>query len=54
MTKSKVLIPLIAVILVLLYVPNAPASMANISHKVGRGLTSFGHGVGQIMNSVGS
>lgn len=54
MTKAKVLVPLIAVILVLLYVPDAPTSMAHLQHKTGKFLTDFGRGVGHILGSVGS
>jgi hypothetical protein len=54
MLKSKVLVPLIAVILVLLYVPGAPTSVAHLQHKTGKFLSDFGRGVGHLLNSASS
>lgn len=54
MTKTKILIPLIAVILVLLYVPGAPTSAARMQHKVGKFLHDTGRGVGHFLDSVTS
>ena len=54
MLKAKYLIPAFAVVLVLLYVPGAPASAQRLQHKVGALLTSTGRGVGHLMQSVTS
>jgi hypothetical protein len=54
MTKAKVLVPLIAVLLVLLYVPGAPVSAARLQHKVGKFLHDTGRGVGHLLDSVSS
>lgn len=54
MTKRKVLVPLIAVLLVLLYVPGAPVSAARLQHKVGTWLSDTGRGVGHFLDSVTS
>lgn len=54
MLKAKVLVPLIAVVLVLLYVPNAPASAARLQHSVGAFLTGAGRGIGHFLDGVTS
>lgn len=52
--NKKILVPLLAVLLVLLYIPGAPSSAQRLQHKVGTLLTSNGRGVGHFLDGVTS
>ena len=52
--KSKFLMPALAVVLVLLYVPHAATSAQRGAHKLGVFLTSAGRGLGHFLDSVTS
>jgi hypothetical protein len=54
MLKSKFLVPALAVLIVLLYVPHAATSAQRGAHKVGVFLTSAGRGLSHFLDSVTS
>jgi hypothetical protein len=54
MLKAKVLVPLLAVVLVLVYVPGAAVSVPRGVHELGAFLTSAGRGVGHFLDGLTS
>jgi hypothetical protein len=54
MLKAKVLVPLLAVVLVLVYVPGAGVTVPRGVHEVGAFLTGLGRQVGHVLDSVTS
>ncbi|HEY3718407.1 MAG TPA: hypothetical protein VGL39_28115 [Jatrophihabitantaceae bacterium] len=52
--NKKYLVPFLAVLLVLLYVPGAPLSAQHGAHKVGTFLTNTGRGVGHFLDELTS
>jgi len=52
MLKSKFVWPALILVLILLYVPHAGTNAQQLQHKLGRTLTSVGHGVGQFVDGL--
>jgi hypothetical protein len=52
--NKKLLVPFVAVLLVLLYVPHASTSAQRGAHKVGVFLTNTGRGLGHFLDGVTS
>ena len=52
--RSKFLMPALAVVLVLLYVPHAATSAQRGAHKLGVFLTDTGRGIGHFLDGVTS
>ena len=52
--RSKLLMPALAVVLVLIYVPHAAGSVQRGAHKLGVFLTDTGRGIGHFLDGVTS